>query len=322
MAEHNQLKVFTGSSNRVLAEEICQSLEIPLGRCEVTRFANDNTFVQIQENVRACDVFVVQSSAPPVNEMIMELLIMVDALRSASANRITAVLPYYPYARSDKKDMPRISITARLVADLIETAGASRVLTLTLHAPQIHGFFHIPADHLAATPVLCEYFRSYDLRNFVAVGADAGSAKRAGAYASALNLPLAVIDKRRVGDTDIDVRGVIGDVRGQHAIIFDDEIATGTSVLQSATALLDAGALDIFCGATHGVLCGNAPADMQNSPIKEVVVTNAVPIPEERRFPKLTTLSVAPLFAEAIRRIHTGDSVSQLFHQPKHSLIP
>jgi ribose-phosphate pyrophosphokinase len=318
----NQLKVFSGSSNRALAQEICDELGIELGRCKIIRFANDNTFVQIQENARECDVYVVQSSSPPVNEMIMELLIMVDALRSASAKRITAVLPYYPYARSDKKDMPRISIIARLVADLIKTAGSDRVLTLTLHAPQIHGFFTMPSDHLTATPVLCEYFKEKDLAEFVAVGADAGSAKRAGTYASALDIPLAFVDKRRIADHQVEVRGVIGEVKGKHAIIFDDEIATGTSVLESVTALEGAGVRDIYCGATHGVLCGGAAERLQDSPIKEVVVTNAVPIPPERRFPKLRILSVAPLFAEAIRRIHTGDSVSQLFADPERALIP
>jgi ribose-phosphate pyrophosphokinase len=307
------LKIFSGSSHPELAHEICDRLGMKLGQVEMTKFSNDNLFIQILENARECDVFVIQTSAPPVNENIFELLMLLDALRSASAARTTAVIPAFPYARSDKKDMPRISITARLVADLLATAGADRVLTMTLHSPQIHGFFAVPTDHLAATPVLCEYFAKLDLADFVAVAPDAGSAKRAGTYAQWLNLPLAFVDKRRVGDDHVEIRGIVGDVKGKKAIIFDDEIATGGSLEESVKALNKDGVTEIYFGATHGVLSGNAIQRISELPIREVVVTNTIPIPPEKRIDKIKVLSVAPLFAEAIRRIHTGESVSQLF---------
>ncbi len=310
----DQLKVFAGSSNRPLAQEICDYIGIPLGSVEITRFANDNIFVQIQENVREKDVFVVQSLSWPVSEHIMEMLIMIDALRSASARRITAVVPYFSYARSDKKDHPRISITARLLADLLETAGANRVLTMTLHSPQVHGFFHVPTDHLTAVPIVCDYLqKNLDLSNIVALAADAGSAKRAGEYASKLNIPMAFVDKRRVGDSEVEVRYVVGDVEGKDIIVFDDEIATGGSLIATLNAIEKVGVGAMYAGATHGVFCGPAPERIAASPLKEVVVTNTVYIPPERQAPQITVLSVAPLFGEAIKRIHTGESVGALF---------
>jgi ribose-phosphate pyrophosphokinase len=265
--------------------------------------------------VRECDVFVVQSSCPPVSEGIVELLILIDALRSASASRITAVLPYYPYVRSDKKDQPRISITAKLMAQLLRAAGAGRVLTMTLHSPQIQGFFDIPVDHLQSTPVLCSYYAQLPvIRECVAVAPDAGSAKRAGSFAQRLDIPLAFVDKRRLGNTDdVASRAVVGDVRDKHVIIFDDEISTAGSLMGAVDVLKNAGAREIYVGCTHGVLCGPAIERIAASPVKEVVVTNTVPLPPEKRHPKIKTLSVAPLFAEAIKRTHTGQSIHSLF---------
>lgn len=308
------MKVFAGSSNPGLAAEIAEHLGQPLGRCEIVKFANENIKVRILENVRGKDVFVIQTAAPPVNENLVELLIFIDALKHASADRITAVLPYYPYARSDKKDEPRISITARLVADLLQTAGANRVLTMNLHSPQIMGFFRIPVDQLLATQIFAQYFSREDVSNAVVVAPDAGSAKRADMYAFALRTPLAILDKRRYADNDsASVLHVIGEVEGKRALIFDDEIATGGSVIQAAEALFARGATEVCVGAVHGVLCGDAPKRLLESPIKEVVVSNTVPVPQEKRNGKIKVLSVAKLFAEAIRRIHEGESVSGLF---------
>jgi ribose-phosphate pyrophosphokinase len=309
------IKVFTGNGNPGLAQEICDHLRIPLGRAEIRRFSNENIFVQIQENVRERDVFVVQPLSSPVSENLVELLIMMDALRSASARRITAVVPYYSYARSDKKDKPRISITGRLIADLMVTAGASRILTMTLHSEQVQGFFRCQADHLSATPILCDYFESLHLTNCVALATDAGSARRAGSYATRLNIPLAFIDKRRVSDRNVEVRAVVGDVKGKTILLFDDEIATGGSLLEAVTALekLDIEYQDIYFGATHGVLSADAVPRIMASRIKQVVITNTVPLPSGKCCDKLVQLSVAPLFGEAIRRIHTGESVSEIF---------
>lgn len=312
--DNTQLKVFSGTSNPELAKEICDCLLIPLGNAQIIRFANDNIFVQVQENVREKDVFVVQTSAPPVNDHIMELLIMIDALRSASAARVTAVLPYFPYARSDKKDQPRVSITARLVADLLETAGAHRVLTMGLHSPQIHGFFNIPTDHLLATKPLCDYFAQRDLTNHVVVAPDAGSARRAGPYAERLDLPIAICDKRRVGNTDLtEIVGVVGDVEGKQAIIFDDEISTASSLMEVCHALTKHNVASIRAGCAHGVFCGPAIERIRTLPVVEVVTTNTVPLPPENRLDKIKVISVARLFAEAVTRIHTGESVSSLF---------
>ncbi len=232
------MKVFSGLSNRPLAEEICSYMDIPLGKVEIIEFKNENLFVRIGENVRECDVFIIQTSTSPVNTRIMELLLMIDAMKHASAARVTAVLPYFPYVRSDKKDQPRISIAARLMVDLIEAAGADRVLTMNLHSFQIQGFFRIPTDHLLATPVLVDYFKNTDISNSVVVAPDAGSAKRAEKYARLLNLPLAIVDKRRIGNKDTAVvKHIIGDVKGKRAIIFDDEISTGGSLINTAETL-------------------------------------------------------------------------------------
>ncbi|MEI6632865.1 MAG: ribose-phosphate pyrophosphokinase [Chlamydiota bacterium] len=310
------MKVFCGRSNPELSREICSYLGIELGKCIIHKFKNDNTFVRIEENVRGKDVFVIQTSAPPVNDYFMELLIIIDALKHASASRVTAVLPYYPYARSDKKDQPRICITARLVADLLESAGADRVLTMNLHAEQIQGFFRIPVDQLLASPILCDYFSRNGLKDCIVVAPDAGSAKRAEKYARELGLPLAILDKRRdpLNDT-VEIFHIIGDVRGKNAIVFDDEIATGGSMIETANALIEHGARDIHAGAVHAVLCGDAPRKLQESLYKQIVVTNTLPIEGARKIPKIKVLSVAQLFGEAIKRIHEGKSLSELFRK-------
>ncbi len=308
------LKVFSGNSNKPLAEEICQHLDIELGKVEIHEFTNQNLFVRIEENVRESDVFVVQTSAPPVNTRLMELLLMIDALKAASARRVTAVVPYFPYVRSDKKDQPRISIAARLVADLLETAGADRVLMMNLHSFQIQGFFGVPADHLLATPIMVDYFKKQDLSNTVIVAPDAGSAKRGEKYARLLDLPLAIIDKRRTGNKDKSVvKHVIGDVAGKRAIIMDDEISTGGSLLNTVSTLEEYDCKEISAGAIHPVLCGDAIPRIQASALSEVVVTNTVPIPPEKKIDKIKVLSVGRMFAKAIRRIHDGESVSVLF---------
>ncbi len=310
----DKLKVFSGSAHPALAREICDLLEIELGEMTIHKFSNDNIKVKIEENVRNADVFVVQPSTIPVNEGLMELLIIIDAVKHASANRITAVLPYYPYARSDKKDEPRISITARLVADLLETAGADRILTMDLHSPQIQGFCRIPADQLQALPILCDYFQAKLDDNYVVIAADAGGVKMTADYASQLHLPLAIIDKRRFADDEkAAVLNIVGDVKGKKAIIFDDEISTGGTLVEAAEELLTFGAVEVSAGIVHPVLVGNAKEKVANSKLKELVVTNSLPVPPEKKLNRITILSVAPLFAEAVRRIHNGESVSSLF---------
>ncbi|GAB6905679.1 putative ribose-phosphate pyrophosphokinase [Desulfosarcina cetonica] len=308
------LKIFSGSANLPLAESICQTLGINLSKLAVSRFSNDNLFVQVQENVREKDVFVIQPFTAPVGDTIMELFIILDALRSASARRITAVIPYFSYARSDKKDAPRISITGRLMADLIKTAGANRVLTMDLHSDAVHGFFSVPVDHLTAVPYFVNHFKSrMDLANAVVVATDAGGAKRAGRFAKRIQLPMAIIDKRRIGDTEVVQGLVVGEVRGRDAIIFEDEISTGGTLAESVKTLGNAGVKSIHVGATHGVLCGPAVERLTNSALASVVVTDTVYLPPDKQRNKIHTLSVAPLFAEAIRRIHTGESVGALF---------
>ena len=309
----DEIRIFTGNGNPQLAQAICDHLGIPLGKAHITRFSNENIFVQVLENVRERDVFVIQPLSSPVSENLLELLIMLDALRSASARRITAVIPYYSYARSDKKDMPRISIAGRLIADLLVTAGANRLLTMTLHSEQVQGFFRCPADHLSATPILCDYFRSLNLEGCVALAGDAGSARRAGPYATRLNIPLAFVDKRRVNDDEVEVRAIVGEVKGKTILYFDDEIARGTSLLETVGLLQGFGVGDIYVGVTHGVFTGDAVARIEDSPIRQVVVTDTIPLPRQKRCDKIVQLSVAPLFGEAIRRIHTGESVSAIF---------
>ncbi len=308
------LKIFSGNSNLPLAKEICQHLGTPLSSMTISRFSNDNQFVQIDENVRERDVFIVQSFTQPVSDHIMELMIAIDALKHASAARITAVIPYYSYARSDKKDAPRISITGRLIADLLETAGANRVLTMDLHADQVHGFFHNPVDHLSAIPTIAKHFKKhYELANMVAVATDAGGAKRAGKFSELLNIPMAIIDKRRVTDTKVKQGHVVGEVAGKDTVIFEDEISTGGTLIATVNTLTEAGVKSVHAGAVHPVLCGPAIKRLAGLELASIVTTNTVAIPAEKRLDKLTTLSVAPLFAEAIKHIHTGESVGALF---------
>ncbi len=311
---NDELRIFACNSNRRLAADICRCLGLRLGALEIARFSNDNLHVQIRENVRERDVFVVQSFTHPVSEHIMELLITLDALRSASARRVTAVIPYYSYSRSDKKDAPRISITGRLVADMLRTAGADRVLTMDLHADQVHGFFSVPVDHLTAIPTIAEHFRThYDLSNMVAVATDAGGAKRVGRFSERLGIPMAFIDKRRVSDTDVKQGEVVGRVRDRDVVVFDDEISTAGTLLATVETLKAAGARSIHAGAVHAVLCGPAIERLRSADLASLVVTDTVDIPPEKRLDKLATLTVAPLLAAAIERIHTGESVGALF---------
>jgi ribose-phosphate pyrophosphokinase len=311
---HRDLAVFSGSAHLDLARAISEEMGRSLGSSHVVKFSNENLMVQIDENVREKDVFVVQPSCPPVADGIVELLIMIDALRHASARRITAVLPYFPYARSDKKDRPRVSIAARLMADLLETAGASRVLTMDLHSPQIQGFFHIPVDQLIAAPIICDYLQqTRDLKNYVLVAGDIGEAKGVGRYAERLGLPVAIVDKRRYDDTEKPKAvHLIGSVENKHVLIVDDEISTGRTVIEAASFVLDRGAISVEAAAVHGVLSGSAVENLEQSRIKAVIVTDTVPIPEAKRR-KLEVLSVASLFARAINAVHEGQSVSHLF---------
>ena len=308
------LKVFSGASHPELAHEICHVLGLPLGRAHTMRFSNENLKVKIDENVREQDVFVVQTACPPLSENIVELLIMLDALRHSSARRVTAVLPYFPYARSDKKDEPRISITARLMADLVATAGADRVVTVDLHSPQIQGFFSMPADQLSGVPVLCAALKRGDLSNTVVVAADVGEAKDAGRFAKRLDLPIAFIDKRRTGDDEkARPAHVIGDVVGKDCLLVDDEIATGGTIFSATDFLLDRGARSVSAAVVHPVLSGRASERLNASRLTRLLVTNTIPIAHEKRSPKIEVLSMAPLLATAITHIHDGRSVSELF---------
>jgi ribose-phosphate pyrophosphokinase len=309
-----ELRLFAGNSNRALAEEISQELKLPMGQAVVSRFSDGEIRVKLEENVRGMDVFVLQSASDPVNTHIMELLIMIDALRRSSAQRISAVIPYYGYARQDRKDQPRVPITAKLVADLIATAGTHRVLTVDLHAGQIQGFFNIPVDHLFATPVLLDYFRQSNLRDPVVVSPDAGGVERARAFAKRLRASLAIIDKRREGPNETKLMNIIGEVTKRDVIILDDMIDTAGTIAQGAAALRKKGALRIVACCTHAVLSGPAIDRLNASPLDEVVVTNTVPINgKDQACSKLKVLSVAPLLAEAIKRIHEERSVSSLF---------
>lgn len=312
----SRLKVFSGRSHPRLAEGIVDSLGIPLAQAQCSRFSNDNLYVRLCENVRGTDVFIVQTCAPPVQDHMFELMMLLDAARSSSAARVTAVIPYYSYARSDKKDEPRISITGRLVADLLETAGANRVLTINLHSPQVHGFFRVPTDHLTAEPVLAEALRRRDLRDAVVVTPDIGNAKRAAHLARRLNLPVAAGNKRRIGDDKVEIEGIVGDVHHQVAIVTDDEVATGGSVIQMLDLLEREGVERVLVACTHGVFTGDAIFRLAERPIvEEIIATDTVPLPASKQSPKVTTVSVAPLLAEAIRRIHLDESVSELFRE-------
>ena len=310
-----EMKVFSGSSHPVLAAGIAAHMGMQLGKARITRFSNENIKVKIDENVRESDVFVIQTSSSPVSDNLVEMLIMIDALKYASAARITAVLPYYPYARSDKKDEARISITARLVADLLQTAGADRVLAMTLHAPQILGFFRIPADQLLATPVLVNHFSASDLTNSVVVATDAGAGKIAGHFAKRLGLPMAIIDKRRFDDSeDAQSTALIGEVKDKDVIIFDDEIATGGSIREAARILRTFGVRRVRVGATHAVFSGSSLERLRDAELDELVVTDTVPISQEiqQGVPNLKILSTAPMFGDAILRIHGGRSISEM----------
>ena len=308
------LKVFSGNAHPALARDICTYLGVTPGECEVFKFSNDNTFVRILENVREKDVFLVQPISAPVNDHLMELWIMIDAARRASAGRITAVIPYYAYGRTDKKDQPRVAITARLVADFTSVAGADRVLTIDLHAGQIQGFFSIPLDELTAVPLLAQHFKELALPEVVVVATDVGDAKRARDFARILNAPIAIIEKQRHGNEDmVEATNLIGDVKGKTALIVDDEIGTGGTVIAAGQALKEHGAADVYCSVTHPVLAANAAELLGNGILKQTVVTDTLPIPGEKRVPGMKVLSVASILGEAIHRIHSGLSVGAMF---------
>ncbi|MFF5099276.1 MULTISPECIES: ribose-phosphate pyrophosphokinase [Actinosynnema] len=306
--------VFGGSAHPGLAEEICAELGVPLSPTRVTRFANDCLEVQLQANCRERDVFLVQPLVPPVQENLVELLLMLDAARGASASRTTVVMPHFAYARSDKKDAPRISIGARLVADLLVTAGASRVLAMTLHSPQVHGFFSVPVDHLHALHELAVHFRRYDLSNAVVLSPDLGNAKAASAFARLLGVPVAAGAKQRFGDDRVVISSVIGEVRGRDVIVLDDEIAKGSTVIELLDHLEEFDVASVRIACTHGLFSDKAVERIgERAEVLEIVCTNTVPVPEEKRSEKLEVLSVAGPLAEAMRRIHNGESVSALF---------
>jgi ribose-phosphate pyrophosphokinase len=313
---YQELKVFTGNAHPALASDISEYLEKPAGQCEVFEFSNENIFVRFMENIRARDVFLVQPIASPVNTRLMELFIMIDAAKRASAGRITAVVPYYSYGRSDKKDQPRVPITARLVANFIETAGADRLLTIDLHAGQVQGFFNIPVDELTALSLLARYFRDKKLGELTVVATDVGDARRARHMANRMGAPIAIVEKRRIGNREkVEAVNIIGDVDGACALIVDDEVDTAATLVATADIVLRNGAREVYASATHPILSGPAVQRIEESSIKELVVTDTIPLTPEKRLPKITVLSVAPLLGEAIRRIHTGRSVGALFDE-------
>ena len=312
----NKLKLFTGNSNKELAEKMADYLGIALGDAEVYNFSDGETFININENVRGCDIFLMQSTSNPVDKNLMELLIMIDAMKRASANRITAVIPYYGYARQDRKTASRVPITAKLVADIITTAGADRVLSMDLHAGQIQGFFNIPVDHLYAAPVLLEYIKgkNYDPSDIVVVSPDAGAVERARSFAKHLGANLAIIDKRRIKANVAEIMTVIGDVKNKIAIMLDDMIDTAGTITQGAAAISNNGASEVIAMATHGVLSGEAMSKIDSSPIKELIITDTINQKDRQGFSrKIKILSVANILGEAVKRIHDEDSVSSLF---------
>ena len=316
MGLYDELTVFGGSAHPALTTAICDQLGVPPGRSEITAFSNENIFVRLLDSVRGNDVFVVQPFAAPLSSAILELLIIIDALKRASAKRITAVVPYFAYGRTDKKDQPRVPITARLLADLLTTAGAERLLTLDLHAGQIHGFFNIPVDELTAMYLLVRHFQERRLDDPVVVSPDLGNIKRARNFAEALDAPLALVEKRHVGGRDrSESSGVIGEVAGRTVLLVDDEIDTGATVTEAARLVLERGAREVHVAATHAVLSGPAIERLRESPIREIVVTDSVPLPPEKRLDKITTLSVAPIIGKTIERIHTGTSVSMSYRE-------
>jgi ribose-phosphate pyrophosphokinase len=322
-----EIVVFSGSAHRPLAKAICQSLGVGLSSVEISRFSNDVLQAQLQANCRQRDVYIVQPLVPPTQEHLMELLLMIDAARGASAQQITAVIPHYAYARSDKKDASRISLGGRLVADMLVTAGVSRVLTMTLHAPQVHGFFSVPVDHLTALGVLAEHFRDQDLTDCVVVSPDLGNAKTATHFSRLLGLPVAAGSKQRLADDRVVIDAIVGDVEGKRAIVLDDEIATGGSIIELMNKLEEEGCTEASVACTHGLFTGKAVERLRNHPsITEVVTTDTVPPPAD--WPELQVRSIAGLFAEAIARIHAGESVSSLFdgvdpaHAPPQPKLP
>ena len=309
----DRCKVFTGNANPALAEEVCANMNIPLGRSQLTRFSDGESYFQILENVRGVDVFVMQSTCSPVNTNLMELFIMIDAFKRASAGRITAVIPYYGYARQDRKDKPRVPITSKLVADLITEAGTDRILTMDLHANQIVGFFQIPVDHLYAAPVILKYISEQRFENLTIVSPDAGGVERARAFAVRLNAQLAIVDKRRVAPNVAESMNVIGNVSGRTCVIIDDIIDTAGTLTSTAESLKQKGALSVHATCSHAVFSGPAIERIHNSPIERVVVTNTIPLSDEKRSPKIVQLSVGELLAKAITNIHKELSVSELF---------
>jgi ribose-phosphate pyrophosphokinase len=311
---YQDLRVFSGNAHPELAHAICDYLEMPLGQCEVIKFSNENIFVRFCENIRARDVFLVQPIVSPVNDRLMELFVMIDAAKRASAGRITAVVPYYAYGRSDKKDQPRVPITARLVANFLETAGADRLLTVDLHAGQIQGFFNIPVDELTALYILSRYFKDKGIPDLTVVSTDVGDAKRARNVADRLDVPLAIVEKRRIGNEQrSEAVNIIGEVKGMNALIVDDEVDTGSTLIATVDLLQRHGTAAIYACCTHPVLSGPAVERIEQSAIRELVVTDTIPLPVEKRLPKIIVLSLAPLLGEAIQRIHTGQSVGELF---------
>lgn len=314
MPQFNQMKLFTGSANPQLGQELADFLGVSLGGVKISRFANGEIYVRYEESIRGADVFLVQPLAQPVNEHLMELLIMIDALKRASAGRITAIIPYYGYARQEKKTAPREPITARMVADILSAVGADRVVTMDLHSPAIQGFFNIPVDHLTALPMLAQYIRLKDIKDGVIIAPDAGSVKKAEKLATRLDMPLGVMYKRRPAPNVAELAFFIGEVEGKTPIIIDDMVDTAGSILQVVDALVTRGAKqEIILLATHGILSPPAKERLSHPAIKEIVLTNSLPIPEERRLPNMHFLSVAPLLGDAVRRIHQDISVSVLF---------
>ncbi len=311
------LKVFSCSDSAdSFTKEVCDSLGIEVGKISRMKFKNDNTFVQLLETVREKDVYFIQTTTPPVNERIMELLIAVDAAKRASAKRITVVLPYFMYSRSDKKDQPRVPITAKLMAELIEAAGANRVISCDLHNSAIQAYFNINCDRLSAQNILQAYFKEKNFKDMVIVATDAGSTKKAYKYSKFFNCPIAMIDKRRDGNDDRAIATtIIGDVKDKTAVVFDDEIDTAGSMLETANILKEFGAKEIYAGCTHGVLSGPAIERIKNAPFKEVVITNTIPLPKEKELPQIKVLSIAPLFAEAIKRLNENKAMGDLFGQ-------
>lgn len=308
------IKIFACPSAEEFTQEICNKLGIEMGKIKHQKFANDNNFVQILETIREKDVYIVQTTKPPVNERIMELLITIDAVKRASAKNVNVVLPYFPYSRSDKKDQPRIPISAKLMAQLLEAAGATRVITCDLHNPAIQAYFNINCDRLTAEYLLEDYFKEKKIEDMVIVATDAGSSKKAYKYSEFFNCPIALVDKRREGNDDRAIAStIIGDVTNKNAIIFDDEIDTAGSIMETVKVLQKFGAKNIYAGGTHGVLSGPAIERIKNSGIKEMVVTNTIPVPKEKRIHNITVLTIAPLFAEAIKRIHEERPLGELF---------